>query len=386
MRSTRKWRTVLAASVLAAAAITGCGSSDDEATTTAGTTTEAAADGGGSAIVEQAKANVTKGMEVPTEVTKPTIPVEVPEGKVIGDVSIIATAPGPAQTDKALGEAAKAVGWKFSVLDGKLTPKGYADADRLFIQQKVDGIIHNVIPDSAVPETLKAAKEAGIPVVCVSCANEVEQPVAAPSAANADQDFKGQGALLADWIIADSDGTAKVAIQNNNGVAAVRARYDGLIERLKACDGCEIVDDQKVSPSGDLIGSGRKTTQALLQKFPKGEVGYLIAPSDSEAVGPGQAIEAAKRDEVKLASYDCNELNLGWIRNDGPQKACVASSLDWMAWAGIDEMARQLTGTESDGQKIPSQLIVAENAPPKGELPMSDLPFREHFLKLWGKQ
>jgi ribose transport system substrate-binding protein len=345
-------------------------------------TTTAAA--GGGPVVEQAKANVQKAMTAGKSDIELT-PFAPPTGKRLGDVSILMAAPGPAAIDTGVKEAGQALGWEVTVLDGKQSPVGYADADRLLVQQRVDGIIHNVVADSATPASLAAAVDAGIPVVCAYCANALNPPTDKPSTASVDPDFKGQGAMLADWIIADSNGTAKVAIQNNNGVSAIRARYDGFMARIKECTGCQVVDDQKVSPGADIIGNGRRTATALLQKFPKGQVGYLVTASDSEAVGPGQIINSTGRTDVKLASYDCDDLNADWIRNGGPEYACVASPLTWGGWAAVDSMARVMAGQKPGDYSVPSQLITKENAPPAGTKPFADVDFRSKYRAAWGK-
>jgi ribose transport system substrate-binding protein len=353
-----------------------CGSGASTPTQTAGT--------GGGAIVDEAKANVTKAMAPPSTDFSLT-PFTPPTGKRLGDVSILMAAPGPAAIDTGVKEAGETLGWEVTVLDGKQSPVGYADADRLLVQQKVDGIVHNVVADSATPASLAAAVDAGIPVICSQCANSLDPPVAKPSTSSVEVDFKGQGRMLADWIIADSNGTAKVAVQNNNGVSAIRARYEGFIERMKQCTGCTIVDDQKVSPGADIIGNGRRTATALLQKFPKGEVGYLVTASDSEAVGPGQIINSTGRTDVKLASYDCDDLNTDWIRNGGPQFACIASPLTWGGWAAVDSMARVMAGQKPGDFSVPSQLITKENAPPAGTKPFADVDFRSKYRAVWGK-
>jgi ribose transport system substrate-binding protein len=373
-----RFRGPAAALLLATALVTaGCGSG-------ASTPPPTATNAGGGAIVDEAKANVTKAMAVPS--TELTLGSFAPPGdKRIGVVSILMSAPGPAATDTGVKEAGEVLGWDVTVLDGKLTPVGYADADRLLVQQKVDGIVHNVVADSATPASLAAAVDAGIPVICSQCANSLDPPVAKPSTSSVEVDFKGQGRMLADWIIADSNGTAKVAVQNNNGVSAIRARYEGFIERMKQCTGCTIVDDQKVSPGADIIGNGRRTATALLQKFPKGEVGYLVTASDSEAIGPGQIINSTGRTDVKLAAYDCDDLNMDWIRSGGPEHACVASPLAWTGWAAVDSMARTMAGQKPGDFSVPSQLITKENVPPQGTKPFADVDFRSAYRAMWGR-
>ncbi len=376
-----RWNASLALAAAVAVGITGCGSDDETpAATNAGTS----GGGGGSAVVEQAKQNVATAME-PQKAEVAGEPFTPPASKRIGAVSILASAPGPGAIDDGIKEASKVLGWKVTILDGKQTPKGYADGDRLLAQQKVDGVIHTVIGDSASPTSLAAVRDAGIDVVCVYCANALQKPVAKPSTGNVDPDFKGQGAILADWVIADSDGKGKIAIQDNNAVPAVKARYDGFMERIKECDGCEVIDDQKVSPGADVLGNGRRTASSLLQRFPEGEIDYIITASDGEAVGPGQIIRSTGRSDVKVASYDCDDLNLDWVRSGGPQGACVASPLTWGGWAAVNALALLLSGEKPDDYKLPSQLVTQENAPPKGTKPFADVDFRSAYTQLWGK-
>src|SRR6266536_4616025 len=62
-------------------------------------------------------------------------------------------------------KAAAEMGWKATVADGKGDPSVWSQAMQNFVNQRVDGIITLAVDPAPIAAQLRAAKEAGIPVI-----------------------------------------------------------------------------------------------------------------------------------------------------------------------------------------------------------------------------
>ncbi|WP_214104360.1 sugar ABC transporter substrate-binding protein [Acrocarpospora catenulata] len=359
--------------------IAGCSAGGGD--TSAVSTTTGGADAVG---VAEATAAFQKSLEPLTPPTDAT-PVTPPQGgKTIGVLSCGQTAPACALMADQAKKAVELLGWTPVVVDGKLNPQDWSNGDLQLINQKVDGIINIVAADATVPAALEKAKAANIPVVCMICANPAQAPVPNPSVANVDADYALQGKLVADYIIMNSKGAGKVAIMENQTAPPVVLRHDALKQELKTCSGCSVVFAEQLGQSGDIIASARTMATSILQRLPKGEVGYLVPPSDSQVSGVDQALSATGRSEVQITSFDCNAENLALIRKGQSETLCVVTPLSWAGWAAVDQMVRVLAGQPGQNVQLQVQSITKDNAPAEGTEP-GTFDFAGFYGKLWGK-
>jgi ribose transport system substrate-binding protein len=332
--------------------------------------------------VQEAQANITK-LEAPVELSGDT-PFKPNTGKTLGILNCGAQIPLCNEMTKNAADAATALGWKSFSVDGKLSPSGWNSAMMQLIAKKPDLILSTIAQDSAMPTAMAAAKQAGIPVVCSYCANTDQKPTADPSMANADNDYGAQGRAAADYIIAKSDGKAKVAIMTFNLSIAPSARVKAFEARMKECTGCEVLTSVEIGATSDPAGTTRGKAQAILSKYPKGELDWIVSPADTYTVGVTQAVKLSGRDDVKVIGYDCDPpAAVNDIRSGSADQACVHSSVYPSVWAGIDQLARIDADQPHRNVKLPFQLITKDNAPPEGQ-PVGGSDFPEYYKKLWG--
>jgi ribose transport system substrate-binding protein len=280
--------------------------------------------------------------------------------------------------------AVAALGYKAIVADGRLTPTGWTSAMSLLLQRHVDGVIKVAQPDSATPQSMANAKQANVPVVCAVCANGASKPIAAPSVANSDVDYAGQGKAVADWIIDQTNGMGKVYGVKLSLVTPVVLRHDGLKAELATCAGCKLLDDAELTQSPGLDSRARSLITAQLSSHSKGDLDYVVPPSDSQATGVVQALRASGRNEVKVTGFDCELQSLKWIREGGLENACADTPLQWLVWGATDQLARKLSGQPAQNVTLPFQLITKDNLPPAGQQ-NAPFDFATYYKKLWGK-
>ena len=120
--------------------------------------------------------------------------------------------------------------------------------------------------------------------------------------------------------------------------------------------------------------------------------GWTLGGSAYGAVDRDTAVTAmrtAGRSDVKVLHKDPNDEGLTNVINGGAWLT-AASSLEWLAWAGIDQAIRGLTGAPYLGALdlgIGVLLFDADNAP--GDLDQDQrfadsVDFRAEYRALWG--
>lgn|GEM_PF-3219870 len=382
MKSLAKLAAPLLAGVLFLAAC----SPGTETTGTDTTKGEATTDEG-KALVEQAQDYVeehTGEIAMPDPAGEDFTPAP---DKTIGIMSCGQEAPACQRMVSGAEEALDILGYDHVMEDGKLTPTGWNTAMSRLIQKDVDGIIKFAAPDNAMPQSMKAAADAGIPVVCAVCSNAGSDPIADPTVANVDLDTVEQGRAQAWYAIAHTGGNVKMLVFKNELVTAMKERTDGMAEifEQECGDGCEVLDEEEVTQSPGFEARLRSSVTSSLQKFGTGEVNMIASTSDSQALGAIQAVEQAGRtDDVKIVSSDCELSSLDSIRTGGAQLMCNNSALGWLGFAGGDLMARVLVGQSPPQGFIPSLIVDAEhNLPPEGEY-VPDPDYVPFYKEQWG--
>lgn len=176
------------------------------------------------------------------------------------------------------------------------------------IAKKVDAIIVNPMDANAVIPALQKAKDAGIPVVLV------DSTIA-----------EGNEELYLTYVGTDNFNAAKIGAEkltgtlgNKGKVVIVRGANgnsvgDARVAGFKAGlgDGIEIVAEQPGDWSNDIA---KQVTENMLQANP--QVDGLFTASDVMLDGILQAIEDAKREDIKIMSFDGSDDAFDLIKED----------------------------------------------------------------------
>jgi ribose transport system substrate-binding protein len=337
------------------------------------------------AIVEKAQSYIDDHTGV-VVMPEPAGPDFVPvAGKTIGILSCGQEAPACARMVDGATQGLEALGYTVVVEDGKLTPSGWNTSMSKLVQQRVDGIIKLAEPDNAMPQTMKEAADAGIPVVCAVCSNAEEDAIANPTVANADLDATEQGRAQAWYAIAKANGAVSALMFKNELVTSMKLRTVGMHEVLDGCKDCTVVAEEEVTQSPGFEARLRSLVTSQLQQYKPGQLNIVAATSDSQSLGAIQAIEQSGRaDDVSIVSSDCELPSLDSIRKDGPQKMCNNSPLQWLGFAAADLMARVLAGQTPGQVYIPSQIVdLNNNLPAEGEY-VADPDYATFYKAQWG--
>jgi ribose transport system substrate-binding protein len=360
---------------MAVAVLGGCGSSDSSSTATSGSTTAAPTDAAVAPAVAERVASAEKPL---TTWPGPKTPVKVQPGKEVVVVTCGSQGIGCVRAAAGAAEAGKQMGWTVRTVDGKSDPSVWNSAIQDAVAAKADGIILDAVPPALVQNALAKAKSAGVPLVSVF------NPVPEDPGSVFDYvrpDHAEQGRLMADWVAADSSGKANVLVVRAPEFPELLERHEGFTKELaSACPGCKVAGTVDMT----LATMAQRLPQAVISALQRNpDIDYIVAPIDSAATFVSEGVRSAgKADKVKVSGYEGDPDAVARVRDGDVQAATIADPPEWMGWQAMDALARAFAGQEPETVKVPSRLLVADNAPDT-EGWQGDLDFRQQLEQLW---
>ncbi|NYT68418.1 sugar ABC transporter substrate-binding protein [Pusillimonas noertemannii] len=310
---------------------------------------------------------------------KPPSAPPAQEGKTVYVVTCTSQGIGCVRAANGVKEAGELLGWSVRVVDGKGDPGTWNGAIQSAIAAGADGIVIDAVPPMLVGDALSKAANAKIPVVSIF--NPV--PDADSSVfAFVRPEHKRQGQLLAQWIIDDSGGQARILLVEDRQFPELAERVAGFKAEIAKCAKCEIVGNIE-STIGTMAQRLASAVATELTRRPA--VDYIAAPFDSNAFFVIEGVrQAGLKGKVKVAGYEGDPQAFEAIRN-GAQAVTVANPAEWMGWQAVDELNRAFNGAKAVNMPIPSRLIDAGNVPDtKGWT--GDVDYKARYEALWKRR
>jgi ribose transport system substrate-binding protein len=372
-----------AAAVLALA-IAACGDSSSNDSGSSG------ASGGGSSAaaaespcVKEAQAKVEKAKaDVELKAPPRPLPMDKLAGKKVWVINAVDT-PLLLQIVDGFKAAAKAAGMEVQVVSAKGSASRMVQGTNEAVAQKAGGIMLLATDPRLVSAGLKKAEAAGIPVVD-SLVNGPDAPTDQGQFAHVEADMEGDGALIADWVMADSGCKAHMAVMGSTVLSIHNLLRDGAVNEIKRLcpDDCstEVVPFDSTKMATDLGAN----TQSILRRNPKINYLYPVLDAGVQFVEPAVA-QAGKAGKVKIVSHDGVGTNLDNMRKGQGQVLDVAFPPSaWFGWAILDQVARGMAGEEPVDWTVPTRLIDKTNV---GESDAELFPnyqgFEQKFVDAW---
>jgi ribose transport system substrate-binding protein len=340
-------KVACAAAVMTLLAVaSGCGS--DSSSESSSNQSEATPSGGSQAADLPSLDQLYKG----TFQSPPTTSPPGAKGKSVYWITCTSATPACAVPAEAAKEAAKVLGVKLTVVDGKFNAGGaWSAAVRTALAGDADAIILHGIACPPIQQALQEAKQQGV-VVLGPESNDCSD-TGGPKLFTAEikyfdkaQDAKDYwteyGAHAAEYLIAKSGGKAKII---NNGGTEPQQKFvdDGFLEEIKKCSGCEIVGTVPYS-SPDLVPNGPwiQAFRTAVVKYPQATAVYfpfdLLAGSP---LGGAEALKSAGRKVLAVAGGS-TPYTLDLVRNGQATGIGSMRSADWIGWATMDAVNRAL--------------------------------------------
>jgi ribose transport system substrate-binding protein len=340
-------------------------------------------------IVATAKERVAKATAHVTTWDGPTTGPAAQKEKTIVYVSTDQRNGGAAGVGKGVEEAAKALGWKLTVMDGQGTVTGQSSVLSQAIALKPDGIILGGVDATAQKTLVQQAADQGITIVgWHAAANPGPQPDL-HLFTNIQSDPVDTAVITADYVIAQTDGTAQVAILTDSQYEIAVVKSSNMRDEIERCTGCAVLsyDD---TPLADVSTRMAPLTTSYLQRFGDKLTWILgindlyfdfAAPALSSAgippSGPPQFVSAG---DGSTSAYER-------VRAGQYQAATIPEPLNLHGWQTVDELNRAFSGEAPSDYVTPVHLVTKENIEFDGG-PQNvfdpDNNYRDEYRKIWG--
>ena len=323
-----------------------------------------------------------------TEWPGPKTSAKAPQHKKIVAISCATVAPFCANVAKGSVEAAQALGWDATYLDGKGSVQGFVQAFETAINQKPDAIIVMAIPESLVATYIAKAHANGIKVIAAS---SIPEKI---SVENGHYDAyvsvrEDANALFQAWFtMADSKGKAKITWMWDPGYPFLMAELDRQKQMFAAeCTGCKALEvglrelEAAANPVRmQTLGAG------LLARNPDAE--YILTAYGLNSHSLFIAAESVGR-KVKVVSKNNDTNNVAFVAQ-GQLYAEMGASPNWGGWATMDQTVRVLAGQKPIGateSNQPGHVFMRDNAPANGDLDWTKLyDYKTKYMQLWGRK
>jgi ribose transport system substrate-binding protein len=372
-------RSIAAIVVVSGLLLAACGDDDTGDPAAAGETDGSTTDTGG-----DESATVT---DVPSEMTVTEPLPSAPEPKSVAFVNC--AVPSCQVNEPHLEEALDELGWDLTVITYDAAAPG--GAFQQAIDAGVDYIATSGLPLAAIEEQVTQAAAAGIPVFEVYSTDEpggednnLFSQIGGSASVHAGSD------VLADWVIADSDGDASVVFITIRDFPILVEEEDATAAAFEArCEGCSL-EALPVTIADLGAGAVPQQVASFLQSNP--DVDYVWFSFSNLSTGVSDALDGAGLLEGRrLVGLQHESPQLQEII-DGSNAAWLAVPYPYGMWILADQMARHATGVWSaDLQETASVLptwVVDSPEVAEGLLDTDGWPgpdgFKDSFRELWG--
>ena len=308
------------------------------------------------------------------------------KGKKVVFVSLTQNSSGNADASKGAGDAAKLLGWDFTVIDGKGDATDTANALQQAIALKPDGIA--IFADaSSLQDPIKTANAQGITVIGL---HATALPGPYPDLGvffNIQGDPRNVGKIQGEWAIADSNGTARVVILTHNEYKIAETKSDATKAAVEKCTGCKVLDVAN-SPASQADQRMAQLTTSWVQRF--GPPLYItsVGDNDFDFAVPVLRAGGLKPEDAKLIGADGTRSAYDRLhKGDQYQAMTVSEPVELQAYQAIDEFNRAFNKQPPSGFVQPPYIVTAQNVNAEGGdknvfIPSND--YVKHYLANWG--
>jgi ribose transport system substrate-binding protein len=319
--------------------------------------------------------------ERPVKLTVPTqaVPMHKLAGKSVWFIATSESIPLVASISQGFTAAAKAAGLKPTIYDAKGTVSGDNEGLSEAVGQHASAIVLQAISPSLVGGPLAAAKKAHIPVID-ALNGDPSDPVQAGIRTHLSFDTRGNGKVMADYILANSKCNAHIGVFTASVFQSITEIAAGIKQEMtRLCPSCSDLE-QQIDPA-TLATSVGPLTQTVLERNPN--INYMVATFDGLATYMVPAIQAVGS-KVKVVGHDGVQENLQFIKKGQVQVADYAFPPNpSIGWTEIDQLGRLMAGMARAPQdQIPAQLITKSNY--SASAFPNYVNYQHVYEKLWG--
>lgn len=359
------------------------GDDGDTATTAAG---DEGGEGGAAADAEAAAGRIAAALEPVTD-----IGVTVPLTEAPPDGKTVAWIGGGLQSTQVITPgfrtATEALGWELVIIDyDQADPQTVNAAVQQAVDQDVDYIAISGTDISSFEQAAEAAKAKSIPVIDMYSTNETTGADGnGIYAVISDADStRATARQVADWIIADSDGTANAVFVNLPEFPILQIAAEAARDHYaEACAECTF-DELDVTLADLGGGTVPSAVVSYLQQNPDANyvsyaIGDLFSGVPESLATAGVAEQAQQVGGVPNADQVQTLI-------DGESSVWAMLPREESAWHAVDAMARLSVGQDLEGVNpvLVTALWDQDNVPRPVEEYRGAEGYEDAFSELWG--
>lgn len=243
----------------------------------------------------------------------------------------------------------KALGAKVIALDANRNDQTQVSQIQTLIAQRPDAIIEQLGNLKVLNPWLKRIKQAGIPLFTI----DTETPYAINNTTSNNYSI---GSELALQMVKDMHGVGKVVMFNGfSSVPVCKIRLDEIRYVFKSYPGIKIIKPELRDVIPNTVQQAYSDMSDMLTKYGPGSgLKAVVACWDVPMIGATQAIEAAKRTDVKTYGIDGSPEYVAMVRNPKSPAAAVVAQQPYE----IGKQAAKNVAIYLNGGSVPSFTLV----------------------------
>lgn len=281
--------------------------------------------------------------------------------------------------------AIEAIGWEAVSFDGKGTVSGELECMNQAIALGVDGMI--IMMDAeAMVEPLTTCEEKGIFVIGMHASSVQGPDPERHLSFNITTSGYDIGDAMADYVIADSNGTGRAIILYDAQYAIARQKAEAMQKRLETISTMEILDVVN-SPLSDAATNVPTLINSWVATY--GTPLYVLTIADVyyDYAAPALAAGGVDPSQVKLVGADGTEAAYARIRSGEYQVVTVPEPGTMFGYMAVDALNRLFNGEDPDPYMPSIFLVTPENVDAEGgenNLFVPSNNFVAEYAKIWG--
>jgi ribose transport system substrate-binding protein len=319
----------------------------------------------------------------------PTTGPKAQPGKFVVYVAQSMTNWGSAGSAAGAQEAAKAIGWKYQIIDGQSTESANSAALEQAIALKPDAIILGALAAEEFRPLLLKAQAQGIKIVGWHASGGAGLTPEDPEVLwNISTDPYVIAKTASEYVVANSEGKAQAIIMTDPQYPIVRTKVKGETDALTNCADCQILAVENC-PFTEVSQRMPSLMNAMLQQYGS-NLQYMLAHNDLffDFAIPTLKAAGVAPDAIRMVSAgDGSESAYQRIRAGQYQIATVPEPTNLHGWMLIDELNRAFAGEKPSGYLTPVHLVTKDNIDLDGGKDNKydpDNGYRDAYKKIWG--
>lgn len=281
-------------------------------------------------------------------------------------------------------DAAQLLGWKVDILNGRGAVTSTLQAMQQAVAAHPDAIITSA-DASALQAPIAQAVSAGIPVIGIHAAAFPGPNPELNLYDNISSNPAEIGETQAAYVLAESNGTAKLVHFLDSSFAIARFKAQAATDPIKNCKGCEFLGMQNI-PIADQTQRIPTVISGLLAN--DGHHWWGTTCCDNFYPYVAAALRAANvaPSDIKLVGSDGPPSAYDLIRQGDYEVATVPEPSTLFGFQAIDAVIHAMAGQEPSHFVQPTYLVTKANADAEGGKKNEFIPsnaFACHYQNLW---